>query len=285
MRNLTAYYDLSVSPPTYDFMSFIVCAEMARIKSGADYIDFVIVPGPRHGFRDDNLPPSIEERKLMLQRIIMPMPWLLPSCSSVTIIERGKIFREDGPIFPDGYHPRINPVSYYGLQRMMEAFSADCFPLTLPAESIKGLVTITLRECEYWPERNSKISAWMDIADWIKERGLKPIFIRDTAKAGRNIPGFDCDHDASVDLRRRAYLYASANLNLGVNNGPMWLATAMRQANVMVCNMLAPSCPAARKLHLEGSGLPVGSQIGRAGHRIVWAQDLPQTIIPEIEEW
>lgn len=86
------------------------------------------------------------------------------------------------------------------------------------------VVTITLREAEHWPHRNSNLEAWTRFARDLERQGRKIIFVRDTAKANEPLDGFFTSPQASLDLNCRLALYQGAAMNLFTSNGPSTLA-------------------------------------------------------------
>ena len=52
---LYAFYDLAVSPATFDIVHFLILAEQARILSELNSLHIVMVPGPNEGFRINDL--------------------------------------------------------------------------------------------------------------------------------------------------------------------------------------------------------------------------------------
>ena len=56
MKVLYAFYDLKVSPCTYDIVNFLYLAEMRRLKDGLDAIDLVVVANDGQDiYRDDEI--------------------------------------------------------------------------------------------------------------------------------------------------------------------------------------------------------------------------------------
>lgn len=88
----------------------------------------------------------------------------------------------------------------------------------------RGVVTITLREADYWPHRNSNVGAWFDVANWLESQGERVVFVRDTAKANMPLDPYEICPQASLDLDARMWLYDNAKLNCFVSNGPWSLA-------------------------------------------------------------
>lgn len=284
---MLAVYDLAVSPPTYDFIGFLVSAERQRIRSGRKTLTIAIVSGPNAGFRQDDLPPHDPViRRKMLDNIVKPMCRLLPSCAEVLELGRDEIkelMKTHSPVFPTGYEAE-KPKPHYGTIHMLKSVRAGVMPLAIPGVApVKDLVTVTLRQSHYWPTRNSNVAEWVKVARVLQERGKRVVFIPDTDGYGSELDGFELDKLASTDLMQRARLCAGAELNLSVNNGPAGMFWLMPQVSMMVFKMEAPDAPCVNAAFFASQGLPVGSQIGRAGHKIVWADDDAETILREID--
>jgi len=275
MTDLTAYYDLDIAPPTYDAVSFIQTAEMERLKVGAEGIDFRIIPGSNEGFRKGPLwPKDTESRLKMKERVLLPLFHLLPSMRSVVEVER----REEG-----GFGVRN---AMYGFKFQMQAYKANIRPLRSPFEDVtdRSLATITLRESEHWPTRNSDVPVWLEAADRLKAEGYRVIFIRDTLRAHELLPGHETNIIASIGVLARARLYARAGINLFVNNGPAWLAVAMNLP-VAIFRLLDDECPACRRQAFTAAGFPYGaSYLPEAPHQqISWKPETVDAILRAVK--
>lgn len=243
-------YDLSMSPPTYDFVGFLLWA-----TSFNQPLDILIRPGPVGGFRRDDLPPfNIEERQSMLDNIVVPMAWHHPSVQSV------KVTSEIDPQTP-GFGERR-----YGSRIMFDALKRGVMPLRAQPETSDGpYITITYRASNYWPSRNSNLDEWSKVIGWIHEF---------------------CDYeiitfaDGFLDLKTRASLYHGARLNLFVNNGPAWFCAALG-AKTFVCKMCAANAPCVDPTFFANVGFPVGSQLPNV--TILWEDDQADRIIQTIE--
>ena len=146
------------------------------------------------------------------------------------------------------------------------------------------LVTITLRQSTYWPTRNSNIAEWLKVAHALRARGKRVVFVPDAEGDGSELEGFEIDRLASTDLIHRARLAASASLNLAINNGPVWMLAPMPQVTSMLFKMISPGAPAVSPLFFKTHELPVGTQMGRANHKIVWEDDNAETSLAAIDE-
>tara|TARA_R110000868_G_scaffold41729_4_gene142135 strand:- start:4727 stop:5614 length:888 start_codon:yes stop_codon:yes gene_type:complete len=285
---MLAVYDLAVSPPTYDFIGFLVTAERQRIRWGEKSISFVIVGGPNNGFREDNYPPHDPVlRRKMLDNIVKPMCTLLPSCDSVREIPRTELagmLAGQARVFPVGYIP-MEPKPAYGTVYYVKSARAGVLPLVVDnVVPEPGLVTITLRQSHYWPTRNSDVDEWVKVAHELKSRGKRVVFVPDADGHDERLNGFEIDTRAATDLIHRARLSANAELNLSVSNGPAWMLCMMPQVKYMVFKLVAEGAIACDPKFFSDHQLPVGTQLGRKDHKIVWEEDKAEIILAAIDE-
>lgn len=278
---LSACYDLSVSPPTYDYISFLVAAETARIDAGLSDINIHILPGPRDGFRRDSLPPyTAQEREHMRDAIVVPASRLLSSCNVVAC----KLNREKPaePTFGFG-----RPV--HGFGTLFKAAQRGIFPLRATdslGEPMPKTATITLREAPYWPTRNGDVAEWMAVAGELRRQGWRVIFVRDTSKADKPIDDFEIDPTASRSILHRAVLYQKASLNLFTNNGPAWMCLYMG-ASCMIFRMTALNAPCANENYFRHHGWRRGEPWPNLAARqhVSWEPDKFAPIMAAIEKY
>jgi len=273
---LTAYYDLAVSPPTYDFVSFLLHAEMRRLDACEDSVEIRVLPGPNGGFREDRLPPQdIPTRCMMRDAIVAPMSDLLPSCAGCTV----QSDRANGAARSFGHNAKC-----YGLGYMVRAAQANCYPLQSPHKVPGEYVTITLRECAYHPTRNSNLAEWRAVARHLRAEGHSVVIVRDTERAHEPLEDLTTSPRAAVDVLYRAALYAGASLNLFVSNGPAWLSLFLG-APTAIFKLLAPGVKMARPETFARVGLPVGSPWPnlRLRQHVSWADDNAKDILPVAE--
>lgn len=286
---MLAVYDLALSPPTYDFIGFLVSAERQRLRSGEKSFSVAIVSGPNGGFRQDDLPPKDPAvRRKMLDNIVKPMCSLVATCSEVVELTRDEVkARIDAGgerVFPTGYQAE-KPKSHYGTGYYVKSIRAGVMPLVVDGVVKEpGLVTITLRQSHYWPTRNSNVDEWVKVARELQSRGKRVVFVPDADGYDARLEGFEIDTRASTDLIHRARLSANAELNLSVSNGPAWMLCLMPQVSYMVFKLVAVDAPACNPAFFAANHLPVGSQLGRPNHKIVWADDDAETILKAIDE-
>lgn len=282
---LTAVYDLAVSPPTFDFVAFLMSAERRRLEIGAEALEVVLMPGPAGGFRADQLPPfTVEARIGMRRNIVEAVCGLLPSCRAVRVLDEREPIKAD-QIFPVGY--RIDdPISHYGTRRMAECVGPGFAPLMSPTPVKRSprLVSFSLRESSYWPSRNVCREAWLEAASLLDVRGYDVVIIPDVDAPPFPEGPWRINQTAAFDLNERARIYEAASVNLFVASGPMCMALFMKRARSVVVRMEFDGAPCTNAGFLAGSGLPPGSQLDRPGFHIVWAKEETPEIIVQCAE-
>lgn len=284
---MNACYDLQRCPPTYDVVAYLALLELERLRIGAESIDLRILPGPNRGFRRDSLWPPLDEREAIRERLLVPLCWLLPSVQAVSVLGN----RQADGWGKGGYH--------ISLPAILQALRGGSRPLRArykyePAE--RPFITFTLREAVHHPLRNSRTDEWaLAAAEVAENTGLDIVVIRDTRLArtpllgappkcggGRLLQAGDAPHN----LEARAGLYSTALLNVGICNGPMWMAIFM-DAPVL---MLRPTTNAAAGCYddrfYSRYGLPPGAQLPTSPphQRLVWEDDTRDNIVREIDE-
>lgn len=214
-------YDLAISPPSFDCISFVLHVNGLKRQ---DELKILISPGPRDGFRPDNCwPLETEIRKKLLDGIVVPACKM--ATSSVEVLNE--------PIdLVYGCGRRR-----YGIEFLVEEFKLGNRSLRPIQELAKNdkLITITLREADHWPERNSDVGEWIKVAQELS-KSYRVVFIRDTAKVDEPFD-YETDRIASIDLDYRGALYRSAFCNLFANNGPAWFCFAI-DAPAIVCKLV-----------------------------------------------
>lgn len=225
-----------------------------------DQASVEFLPGPKNGFRDDKLWPfTVEGRLRMLTEVAVPMASMFypTTCHQ----ERPQV-----PRVPSiGWGTRL-----YGTKIQVECMKEGYrlkFPGRVPARDNK-LVTITLRECDHWPQRNSNKQAWLNVARRLRAQGWDVFIV------------FDANH-VPLSMHDRATFYMAAACNMFVSNGPAWFALAL-DAPVL---MMRPSTDGIMNTcsteFFDHIGIPKGGQIPGCGNhqRLVWRDDSEEEII------
>lgn len=251
-----AVYDRTKCPDSWDFLQWLVNLRMAY--PDLRNIKFI------HGYRNDGLARSPEQREAIFHNVMRPSLSLLG--------------------FEEGDGEEVEYVHYFIRNAVRAARAGVPVPKwQIPqwamdgvAEALEGRkpIVITLREATYYPARNSNLEAWKQFA---RECGEDVIFVRDTAKANESLEGFETFPAASVNVSTRAALMAQAKANLLVANGPIALLEYM-DVPWLTFKFLTPEIADWRPGHpawWEKMGVPEGTQLPWSNdkQRIVWADD------------
>ena len=299
MKILTAYYDLAIGPVSFDFVVFLVKAEMARKRAGADKLHMVIVPDPNGVdgmFRDKTHLYDGAEARWRLWNICIPACALLNASVTLAtdweqagkllavgefvypsdwgnqtlknrwhlvgdIISRNKSLGEDVPLLHASPHATKKVAEFYRTAR-------------LPT------VTMTLRST-YMGERNSNRVQWMKARDYIRERGFATLLLEDVGTALENGRGYG---ELNLDLRMACYEQAA--LNLQSNNGTASLCWFGSAPYRMFDAGVGASAAEWDGLFVK-QGLPLGATWPWAlsQQKIVYKAATADTIIEEFEAW
>ncbi len=295
---LYAFYDLAVSPATFDIVVFLLLAELEREQSGCSSLHIVIVPGPHDGFRVDGAPYSTDDKRWRLRNILVPCCWLIPACQNVTVSTSRREARAMQTflakrIFPKGYTVS-SPVEQYGYSHLAVASSRGAAVPSIQAPpqarlfmkawiqlnaGNRQVITITLRESSYELDRNSSLHDWSEFARSLDPTVYCPVLIRDVEAAFKPLPAeldglLICD-EVVWNIELRAALYELSYLNMGISNGPCGLFVFNQRSRYLWFKMITPSCGATTEQHLRSVGIEPGRQLEIATRfqRIVWHDD------------
>ena len=294
-RVLYAFYDIAMSPPTFDIVGFLLMAELDRLERGLDAIHAVIVPAPPTSFAGVSTPWSGRE-PWRARNLLLPCCWLLPSCVRGTVArsraEASTLAENSEHLFPRGY-TIADPVGQHAMRQLLQA-NVEIWPtLRAPPEPLatvapwaakmaqgRRLVTVTLRECSYDQARNSNFEAWSAFLGRLDDSKYLPVIVRDTGAAldppPPGLEDYPVFHAAAWNLEMRMALYEVAWLNLFVNNGPAMLCVLDQEAACLIYGMWAApessfDTPAVR----HAVGFEVGGQLPMATRRqrMIWEPD------------
>lgn len=101
----------------------------------------------------------------------------------------------------------------------------------------RGYITVTLRESFRNKYRNSNMPAWERFVEYAEKRGREVVIFP------------ECEN-APIDLLHRMALYAGADMNLGVNGGPMTLCL-YSDAPYLMLNMCPPNTTGEKTYDME----------------------------------
>lgn len=283
---ITAFYDFSCSPASYDFTVF-ACHVDALAKLSKLKAHIVFVPATNDGgWLKDHKPTSPEQRAWRRDNLCAPICGLFGFSYTIcrTRDEAVPFLKRADHVFPGGYTV-AEPKRGYWLPDLTAAykrggrwsFSPSAEAKRYVAQSAgKDYVTLTYRRT-HTDGRNSDSRSWPWFALWLTEHwNMKVIRIPDTEDAtSHGGPGAL----AAINPDLRLALYEGAFVNIGVNTGPMGLCTYGKAPYVMV--KMVADWVATTPAFFERIGLPVGSQFPWAtgDQRLIWEDDTDKVLM------
>ncbi len=305
---LHAFYDLEVSPATFNIVAFLILAELRRKEEECAYMHVAIVPGANNDFREDHFDPGydINNMRWRLKNVLVPCCWLLPSCRQVTVFatrQEAMAFQNamTKHVFPKRYTVTLPIARYMDKFVVKEAFRGSEIPslqstpqaIAFAKDWIKSnakgrkVVSITLRESSYEKQRNSCLGEWRKFVLALDTKAYCPVVIRDTETALTSLPVELNDllifREASWNIELRLAFYELSFLNLCISNGPTHLLFYDRKTAYIFFKILSPSSGYTAALFYRQIGLKPGSQPPWAApfQRMVWKDDNADVILEE----
>ena len=265
MSVLSAFYDLKVSPATFDIFEFLYQAEIERLDGGfADLDVFIVANDQNDGFREEiTSAHPLDELNWRLRHILLPSGSLLPSTRRVVHVpdrlEVKQLLDRVINVFPWGYSID-HPIASYLPSEMLLAMYAGkplgtfCAPpaalkaaqtwLNSHAAHLKPIV-ITIRASSIHSWRNSLEDQWVKFIDWLDKETYFPVIINDTERlfTSERSP-FDAYAQfdiGALDLQLRLGIYECAYLNMMLSSGPATLCFLDDATKAIRFKMLAPA--------------------------------------------
>lgn len=304
---LYAFFDLQVAPITYDAGWFAAAADQMRRQKNLARIHFVIVPGSKDGFREERTDyESVVDTATRLWRlynVVLPILTLVPAYSGLSLLPHRDAVRSlrataGNRVYPSDYEPGL-PVAHLPVEllqsppRQDEEIGILRSPLQAmryierwmaPRLSGRKLITITLRNYAFMPARNSNTEAWVAFARRLDSTKYLPLFVLDTESTLDPLPDifsdFEVFHEASWNVGLRMALYESSYVNLGVNNGPLFMCALNARTRLLIFKIITPSVPQTTEELMSKLGFEIGGQLPFATpfQRLVWEDDTVETI-------
>lgn len=232
-------YDLARSPVTFDFVNFLVNIERERLKRGETNISLSFVLGDRSSSYRDRMF-SYERKQWRIQSLLAQLPALLPSITRTVMGGTGK---QEIDYSPSGDFEPILKAPDSAMAAVSEFIRFG-----------KPFVTITLRDSDFQPERNSNLAEWVKVADWLAESGYAVVFVPDTeAVIEGRLPAIGEHHlyiPAAMSQTVRLALYEFASLNCFTSGGPMMLGL-WSSVPTFICRLVHEKIQTCTKSMLE----------------------------------
>lgn len=304
---LYAFFDLQVAPITYDAGWFATAADRMRRQKNLARIHFVIIPGSKDGFREERTAyESVIDTATRLWRlynVVIPILTLAPAYAGLSVLPNRDAVRSlrataGNRVYPSDYEPGL-PIAHLPIELLKSppCQNEEIGILRSHIQAIRyidrwktprllgrKLITITLRNYAFMPARNSNTEAWVAFAHRLDSAKYLPLFILDTESTLDPLPdifsGFEVFHEASWNVGLRMALYESSHVNLGVNNGPLFMCALNARTRLLIFKIITPSVPQTTEELMSKLGFKIGGQLPFATpfQRLVWEDDTLETI-------
>ncbi|GEA11676.1 hypothetical protein [Alteromonas sp. KUL49] len=291
---LTVIYDFRVTPPTYDFLNFMVHAKLTANKLGLTTIKVIFCPGDKAGFREDISFFSIDEMNFRFNNLLLPLISLVDKHANFSVCrtreEARLLYRQASHRFPLE-HNFLRPKAVHFFDELLRFHTSGTSIAILESsafyqEKVKSwasarkitldkTVVVTLRECDAHHERNSHLPTWKSVCMELISKGMNVVVIRDTEKAllPLNWDGvYECS-EAALSVHMRFALYELCHINLMTSNGAQALVSLSPRCKYILFGMLNPSCTSNTVSHLTRIGIVPGSDqriSAREGQYLDW---------------
>ncbi len=307
MRILSAFYDLKVSPVTFDIFEFLYQAEIERLNSRMDALDLIIVANDTNcGFPEEIVDSnSIGEQRWRLRNLLLPASSLLTSARrSVYCPTRDEAewhIKNAEAVFPHGYSLQYPIASYLPSETLVAMYQGKklgTFQAPVAARSAaqdwlqnhsdgRKPITITLREATAHISRNSNFKEWQKFIDWLDKDKYFAVLIPDTASLFKQATDYFKDvikfELGALDLQLRLAIYEIAYLNMMLSSGPGTLCFLDNSTRAIRFKMLTPGDETS---NYASSGFQWGMQCPNSStfQKSVWEEDSFETLVREFEE-
>lgn len=298
-NTLYAFYDLDVARATYDILGFLCLADIERAQKGLQSLHLVVVNASNNEFNVSARGViNVSDHLWRKRQILMQSAALLADCHGVTVCssrQEAELFlAKSRYVFPASY--RVNaPLACWEFNHLFDAVGRGADILRLRATpQAKALlatflqtrnvnkcpvITITLRESQVKPLRNSNQQVWIRFASMLQQQGYYVVLVPDTEQALTSQltlpPGVTWMSDVCFNLELRMALYELSQLNLGVNNGPFHLCVLSPVCRYIMFKQITEDYVHTSRASFVERGFAIGEDFPGAKdyQKLVWADD------------
>ena len=277
-QTLYLFYDLEVSPITFNFCEELAMANVYRSKCGLKYLYVIFVPGSSKGLREESQDYETiinqDARHWRKHNILIPITHLIPHCTGFTNCSS----REEAELFLKQATPNIYPKNYSTTFPISTRFyegaktqDPNIMPIKATKQAVnyikqwlisrqkqRKLIVITLRQYNYMTSRNSNVVAWANFANSLPVDQYFVVIIPDVEIALQpkliQLSNFEHFLEGCWNIELRAAIYEEAYLNLGINNGPMSLCWLNKSCRYIMFKIITENVPQTTEQSLKKHG-------------------------------
>lgn len=283
MSTLTAVCDLAICPVSYDFVVWLARAMLEQQRLGAEKLHVELLPHEigLGGFSRDWGGHSEAQARWRLWHIVIASCPLAPATVTLRPVRYESTF---DPLW------RPSGAAHHAGALIEAARAGETIPQLRATDQAREYVarwlgvdkfaTITLRQSQRDPGRNSDQAAWGAFALELAAQGYRVVTLFDSEVALSCGEGY-----AAHDPDLRLALYERAAVNFLPTNGPAALAWFSSAPFIQFgCGEPAATWRGHWKKYMA---LDPGDQLpwGRKDQRLVWTPDTAEAIREEYEAW
>lgn len=253
---LVAICDFSLLPMSFDTFNFLIVADEMRRRENFEWLDVIFVADhqdPLQDGLDETFPIKAKDYRVFVHNLGLETTKLLPNCRNVHFFTSRRDFvsfwelnlkkqniypAQYSPYHPDyeitpGQAPGYSPVHIFGPENNDAHLAQRIVPPDKYVEQARRwlegvaggrvVVTLTLRETPYTPDRNSNIAEWQKLVDHHDHGKVLFVVLRDFFSvfappviSGENV--VECS-EAVLNVCFRAAIYQEADFNMHMNGG------------------------------------------------------------------
>jgi hypothetical protein len=272
MAKLGIYYDLRVSPITFDSAVFLATAVGAGQLAGFSRFEVHIVANAFRNVTPRERSYDLAQKIWRLNNIVMRLARLIPQVEGVGVWQGSELYLSPHR-YPDNYDPNRPVATSYGFPGLLSVFKAGGDPQPFRASDyarawaknrLGGDETIVMavRSGDFNQNRDANLVQWFELYKHLTQKGLKVVVIPDQFDVlfGRTAWqfGWDLAPEAAIDLDLRLALYQSCHANVAWTGGHtalMWLS----KSRFIIFGSWNQSNYVSTSEWYESQGVPVGS--------------------------
>lgn len=296
------FYDLSLSPITFDFVHFLALANMVLTKhnGGTRFNVTIQYDNWRARTRRDTAY-SIAEKEWRIYNLLVQICLVTPQVAGITVTQDPGNRSADKPgvwFHSDGTNYLVR-----ALVDATTAYDVDAHLFEAPEvaqkraeqllEGIERPVVIPLRVSTFDSDRNTELEVMTTVARDLELSGYTPIFIPDQENMGHfqadQLPGIHI-REAAYSLPLRLALHEKAAISICSSSGPTaLLALAKKKPTLVVVRPIIETSVDSTEEKFKIQGFDVGNK-----HPLPWTSDnqiylwdhsaLPDRIHSAVEE-
>ena len=245
-ERLLFVYDTLRSPVTYDFLHYLSYANYLVRKLNRNHVDVILVTRDNAlDSREKNYIAAVGDDNIAwrITNLAVPLCRLFPAVDRICIGSEAMAFelvKNYDVVQPHGYSyespkngvTRLDTPGWHFVDALLVPTSAlQIIESYFPKNDPRHIVTITLRNYDYLPVRNSNIDSWVAFAARLDRAKFRVVFIPDASARGvstmQSLRGCEVFDSACWNLELRAALYSRAWMNMGVACGPLAISGLM----------------------------------------------------------